>query len=655
MVKRRSFQHSAVAPSKFPIKSEHSPKPKQFFRSRPLQQDGKKSQRVLLQIEVPDYPELGEEEPNSSLPFKGLETDFPCLTRVQNAGPEPEYDKITMGFKVYNHETPFMLKYNGGILPHLKVAFETWGELNEEKNNAVLISAGLSASSHAKSHQENVRPGWWEKFVGPGCAVDTNKFFVICTNNLGGCYALSLQPYGTTFPIVSVEDMVNAQMLLMDHLGIQKCVTGLEEVFLIGHTLFADEENQVIVYAEKEGVSSQDFIEVYSPEILHHTTQLFITSLRCDFNAEAVSTELQPGLFMQQFTEQMMQLMEQRFTQEKAAATTSTTALHEGPEVCTLHPNKVHLHEGASLHEGSSTRRSSTALSRDVANLNTMMYLHAGADTVEADQPTHLHLQTWIFRNLRAGTPLHEDRGLHQDSHSPACRSSGRSPRRLISKSSCAQSHPSAIAFRYLQRKCIMSDHNWNKGHYYDGDFPKIGMKLAREIATLTYRSGPEWDQRFGRGRINDRDPPSLCPTFHIESYLEHQGESFSNKFDPNSLLYMSKAMDLFDVSEGFDSLEVGLSQVTCPAMVIGVQTDILFPIWEQRKLAQVLQAAGNDVVTFYELNSMYGHDTFLLDLNGVGTAVKGFLETDMSERGILAKEAVKRKVSMKTNVKLDS
>ncbi|XP_067662744.1 serine O-succinyltransferase-like [Haliotis asinina] len=483
MVKRRSFQNSAVTPSKFTIKSEHSPKSKQFSRTRPLHQDGKKSQRVLPQIEVPYYPELGEEEPNSSLPFKGLETDFPCLTRVQNAGPEPEYDKITTGFKVYNYETPFKLKYNGGILPHLKVAFETWGELNEEKNNAVLISAGLSASSHAKSHKDNVRPGWWEKFVGPGCAVDTNKFFVICTNNLGGCYGTSGpssvnpvtdKPYGTTFPIVSIEDMVNAQMLLIDHLGIQK----------------------------------------------------------------------------------------------------------------------LHASVGSSLGGMCSL-------------LNTVLYPE------------------------RVG--------------------------RLISISSCAQSHPSAIALRYLQRKCIMSDHNWSKGHYYDGDFPKIGMKLAREIATLTYRSGPEWDERFGRGRISDRDPPSLCPTFHIESYLEHQGESFSNKFDPNSLLYISKAMDLFDVSEGFDSLEVALSQVTCPAMVIGIQTDILFPIWQQRKLAQVLQDAGNDAVTFYELNSMYGHDTFLLDLNGVGTAVKGFLETDMSERGILAKEAVKRKASMKTNVNLDS
>ncbi|KAL4219551.1 hypothetical protein ACF0H5_022127 [Mactra antiquata] len=201
---------------------------------------------------------------------------------------------------------------------------------------------------------------------------------------------------------------------------------------------------------------------------------------------------------------------------------------------------------------------------------------------------------------------------------------------RMVSISSCAQSHPSSIAMRYLQRKCIMTDPNWNKGHYYDAKYPKMGMKLAREIATMTYRSGPEWDTRFARSRIDDDVPVTLCPTFVIESYIEYQGEMFSTKFDPNSLLYISKAMDIFDMAEGYNSLQEGLSMVKCPVMVIGVTTDILFPIIQQRELASVLQESGNKTVTFYELNSLYGHDTFLLDLNGVGAAVKGFLETRM-------------------------
>lgn len=118
-----------------------------------------------------------------------------------------------------------------------------------------------------------------------------------------------------------------------------------------------------------------------------------------------------------------------------------------------------------------------------------------------------------------------------------------------------------------------MADPNWNRGFYYDEGRlpPHMGMKLARQIATITYRSGPEWEQRFGRhrrlatprqdskasaGRASDRTPedqeqdPALCPDFLIETYLDHQGESFCLKYDANSLIYISKAMDLFDMSD---------------------------------------------------------------------------------------------------------
>ncbi|XP_048775708.1 serine O-succinyltransferase-like isoform X2 [Ostrea edulis] len=408
----------------------------------------------LPQLDVPDVP--------ADL-FKGMSTEFPCLTRNKMTGPEPEYDKIVSGFKSLHYQHPFEMKYNKARLPELHVAYETWGKLNESKSNAVLIQAGLSASSHAKSHRGNVRPGWWEKFVGPGCAVDTDEFFIICPNNLGSCYGttgpssinpLTGKPYATTFPLVSVDDMVKANFLLLDALGI----------------------------------------------------------------------------------------------------------------------DKLHACVGSSL--------------------GGMLSLMAAAEFPE-----------------RVG--------------------------RIISISSCAQSHPSSIAMRYLQRKTIMCDPHWNKGHYYDGPYPKVGMKLAREIATMTYRSGPEWDQRFSRNKIDPNGANTLCPTFTIESYLEHQGESFSTKYDPNSLLYISKAMDLFDMAEGYGSLKKGLSRVKCPVMVVGVQTDILFPIWQQRELAKVLQESGNLGVTFYELNSLFGHDTFLLDINGVGAAVKGFLETNLKSLGI--------------------
>ena len=93
-------------------------------------------------------------------------------------------------------------------------------------------------------------------------------------------------------------------------------------------------------------------------------------------------------------------------------------------------------------------------------------------------------------------------------------------------------------------------DPNWARGFYYDGVPPHGGMKLAREIATVTYRSGPEWELRFGRRRTDPSRPPALCPDFLIETYLDHAGEKWCLQYDPNSLLYVSKAMDLFDLGQ---------------------------------------------------------------------------------------------------------
>lgn len=145
-------------------------------------------------------------------------------------GPEPAYANVVTGYQTYHHRQPFALDY-GGHLPEFDLAYETWGELNADRSNAVLLHTGLSASSHAHSTAANPAEGWWEKFIGPGKALDTDKFFVICTNVLGGCYGStgpsSLdpsdgKPYATRFPILSVFDMVRAQFELLSHLGIQK-------------------------------------------------------------------------------------------------------------------------------------------------------------------------------------------------------------------------------------------------------------------------------------------------------------------------------------------------------------------------------------------------------------------------------------------------
>ena len=140
-------------------------------------------------------------------------------------------------------------------------------------------------------------------------------------------------------------------------------------------------------------------------------------------------------------------------------------------------------------------------------------------------------------------------------------------------------------------------------------------MKVAREIATISYRSGPEWRQRFGRQKIEGA-AISLCPTFLIEQYIDHQGERASVMLDPNTLLYISKAMDLFEL--GAEDLK----KIQMPTLIMGVTTDALFPVWQQREMAHQLMENGTPT-TYYELPSLYGHDTFLLDIHGVGTAIK--------------------------------
>ncbi len=147
------------------------------------------------------------------------------------SGPEPPYARPNpTTYTVYHHASPMPLAY-GSSLHSFDVAYETWGNLSPAKDNVILLHTGLSASSHAASTALNPTEGWWEKFIGPGKALDTNQFFIICTNVLGGCYGstgpASIDPttgrhYATNFPILSVFDMVRAQFYLLDHLGIDK-------------------------------------------------------------------------------------------------------------------------------------------------------------------------------------------------------------------------------------------------------------------------------------------------------------------------------------------------------------------------------------------------------------------------------------------------
>lgn len=466
--------------------------------------------------------------PDSSNPVLA----FPCLDaqeaktaslvggqiprRSLDSGPEPSY--ATGQHKSWNSQYPLLLDW-GGILPKFNIAYETWGKLNNDKSNAILLFTGLSASSHAHSTPANPKTGWWEKFIGPGGPLDTDKYFIVCTNVIGGCFGStgpsSIDPadgqnYATRFPILTMEDMVRAQFRLLDAFGIEK------------------------------------------------------------------------------------------------------------------------------------------------------LYASVGSSMGG-------------MQSLAAGVLFPEKVG------------------KIVSVSGCARSHPYSIAMRHTQRQVLMMDPHWSRGFYYNGIPPHAGMKLAREIATVTYRSGPEWENRFGRRRADPSRPPALCPDFLIETYLDHAGEKFSLDYDANSLLYVSKAMDLFDLGrehqvemaklrqqnqsrspENFQSFEnrfCGLSlpekpyeeqlpEQTSksfsepapassnrppedliagmvplrnhPTLVMGVASDILFPAWQQREIAATLRAAGNRSVTHVELGedtSLFGHDTFLLDLEHIGGNIRSFLE----------------------------
>jgi len=210
------------------------------------------------------------------------------------------------------------------------------------------------------------------------------------------------------------------------------------------------------------------------------------------------------------------------------------------------------------------------------------------------------------------------------------------SARSHINISGSARALPFSIAIRSLQREAIRLDPNWNNGQYDDTSYPEAGMRMARKLGVITYRSALEWDGRFGRVRLDsdrrdDEDPFGL--EFEVESYLEGHARRFVRRFDPNCYLYLSRSMDWFDLAEyadpkqGNGDVMAGLAKIHVPeAMVIGVQTDILFPLQQQQQIASGLQRGGA-MVAFLPLPSPQGHDAFLVDIERFGPAVGGFLE----------------------------
>ncbi len=345
--------------------------------------------------------------------------------------------------------------HRGGKLLSPTIAYETWGALNHDRNNAILIFTGLSPSAHAASSNEDPVPGWWEEIIGPGRPIDTRRYYVICVNSLGSCFGstgpASVDPrtgdiYRLKFPVLSLEDVARGGHEVVKHLGVKSL---------------------------------------------------------------------------------------------KATV---------GPSMGGM-----------------------TALAFEI-----------------------------LFPGLSEG---------------------------FLSMSSGPRSLPFAIALRSLQREIIRKDPGWQGGNYPRDSVPLTGMRLARKLGMITYRSAEEWRMRFGRERAasTDANGDPFGMVFEVEAYLEHHANKFVGQFDPNCYLYLSRASDLFDVAEHGSSVQAGLSKVRVKrALIIGVTTDFLFPIHQQRELAEGLASPGREI-DFVALNSLQGHDSFLVDMDSYRPLIARF------------------------------
>jgi homoserine O-acetyltransferase len=350
---------------------------------------------------------------------------------------------------------PFPM-WKGGALHGARIAYETWGELSPQRDNAVLLFTGLSPPAHARSSAANPAPGWWEGIIGPRLAIDTRKHFVVCVNSLGSAFGstspLSVDPatgapYRITFPELSVEDIARGGYETLKSLGINRA-----------HTVCGPSLGGMVVLAY------------------------------------------------------------------------------------------------AALFPGAA--------------------------------------------------------------------------RNLVSISGTAAATPFAIALRSIQREAILRDPDFKDGHYTNERPPETGMRIARKLGMMTYRSAAEWVQRFGRTPATPemRDDSPFGPEFAVQSYLELHARRFVRAFDPNCYLYLSRAMDRFDLGAHGEAMPLVLKRSGVErALVIGVESDMLFSIAEQAALAADLTAAGIDT-HYAPLDCIEGHDSFLIDIKRFGREISGFL-----------------------------
>jgi len=191
-----------------------------------------------------------------------------------------------------------------------------------------------------------------------------------------------------------------------------------------------------------------------------------------------------------------------------------------------------------------------------------------------------------------------------------------------------AQLSPQALAFNTVGREAIMSDPAWNQGNYNEEQFPKHGLAIARMIGHITYHSKESMNLKFGR-RLQEKSEYgyNFSPDFQLENYLKYQGDKFVSRFDPNSYLFLSKAMSYFDLGKKYGSIEAAFKRCKSKFLVLSITSDWLYPKEQSKDIVKTLMKLNKEV-SYCEIESSFGHDSFLMDNPQMSKIIQLYLET---------------------------
>jgi homoserine O-acetyltransferase len=191
---------------------------------------------------------------------------------------------------------------------------------------------------------------------------------------------------------------------------------------------------------------------------------------------------------------------------------------------------------------------------------------------------------------------------------------------------------PQQIAFNEVGRQAVMTDPNWRNGNYYGGKVPAKGLAVSRMIGHITYMSDVSMAEKFGRRTKAEKEPFKFSADFEVEGYLRYRGDNFVKRFDANSYLYLTKAIDYFNILNGH-SIGTVFRGLKAKVLVTAFKSDWLYPAYQSKEIAKACKLAGVDA-SYCELSSTYGHDAFLLEIEQESRLISHFLKTVVNANG---------------------